>query len=62
MVFRSDVEEIEIDADPSQFYAEDDDDSNSNSNFSDASSRQADRRSSRVRSTKGTFLKGAAVD
>ena len=59
MVFRSDVEEIEIDADPPQF---DSDDSNSNSNFSDASSRQADRRSSRVRSTKGTFLKGAAVD
>ena len=55
MVFRSDVEEIEIDADPPEFY--DDDDSNSNSNFSDASSRQ-DRRSSRARSSKGTFLKG----
>ena len=59
MVFKSDIEEIEIDADPSQFYAEDDDDSNSNSNFSDASSRQ-DRRSLRARSTKGTFLKGTA--
>ena len=62
MAFKSDIEEIEFGSDPPQFYGEDDYDSNSNSNFSDASSRQADRRSSRVRSTKGTFLKGAAVD
>ena len=59
MGFKSDIEEIEIGSDPPQFY---DYDSNSNSNFSDASSRQADRQLARSRSTKGTFLKGAAVD
>ena len=59
MAFKSDIEEIEFGSDPPQFYGEDDYDSNSN--FSDASSRQ-DRRSSRSRSSKETFLKGAAVD